>query len=145
MSLPVKKPKTRHLTCSVKVYFSFTVSESRTVTCRLGHKIVKCIEMQMLPGQATKFGCNDRAVTPTFPYLLNQANDPWLPYFHYFFLMFHYFFAQYQFQCPCQTTLICLSFGRYLKRWSLPLYRRSKPVQWNEGTDESFVVTLTVK
>ena len=40
--------------------------------------------------QATKFGGNDWVDTPLFPYFLNKVNDPFLPYFHYFFLMFHY-------------------------------------------------------
>ena len=40
--------------------------------------------------QATKFGGNDWVDTPLLPYLLNKVNDPLLPYFHYFFLMFYY-------------------------------------------------------
>ena len=39
--------------------------------------------------QAIKFGGNDRAITPLFPYFLNKVNHP-LPCFHHFFFMFHY-------------------------------------------------------
>ena len=49
--------------------------------------------MQILPGQAMKVGANDWAVTPSFPYLLNQAIDPYftllslfLPYVSLLFL-----------------------------------------------------------
>ena len=95
--------------------------------------------------QATKFGGDDQAITPSFAYLLNKAKDPSLPYFHYFFLMFHY--------CSCLVSVLvslqnyssCLPFVCYPKLRSLPLYGQSLPFQWNEGTNESFVVTLTVK
>ena len=94
--------------------------------------------------QAAIFGDNDRAVTPSFPYLLNKVSNPSLPYFHYYSLMFHY--------CSCLISVVVflqncfsLSFRCYCKCWLLPLYVRSLPFQWNEGTNESFVVTLTVK
>ena len=70
MSLSVKKPN--KLTCSVKVYFSFTVSESRI---KKNSYMQKCKMYRNTnntrPG--TKFGGEDRTVTPSFPYILNQA------------------------------------------------------------------------
>ena len=56
--------------------------------------------------QATKFGDIDRVVTPLLPYLLNKVNDPSLPYFHYFFIMFHY--------CSCLISAKLLKFVCHL-------------------------------
>ena len=38
--------------------------------------------------RVTKYGGNDGTVNPSFPHFLNKMDDPLLPYFHYFFLMF---------------------------------------------------------
>ena len=48
--------------------------------------------------QATKFGGNNQAVTPSFPYLLNKVSDPSLPCFHYFSFMFHH--------CSCLISVL---------------------------------------
>ena len=84
---------------------------------------------------ARKFGGNDQAaVTLSITYLLNKVKDPLLPYFHYFFLMFHY--------CSYLISVL-LSLQNYsslLVVRLLPLYGKSLTFQWNEGTDESFVV-----
>ena len=96
--------------------------------------------------QATKFGDNDRAVTLSFSYLLNKVADLSLPYFHYFFRTFYY--------CSCLISVLVFMqnyssllpktlVGRYPKHWSLPLYGQSLPFQWNEITDDLFVITLT--
>ena len=74
----------------LKVFFNlfqFTVINAQ---CGLRFMLVSC--------HATKFGGNDRAVTPSFPYPLNKVNDPSLPHFHYVLLMFHY--------CPCLISVL---------------------------------------
>ena len=85
-----------------------------------------------MPLQATKFGVNDQAVTPLFPYHLNKENDSLLPYFHYFFLMFH--------DRSCLLSVLVS-----LQNYSSLFVIQSLPFQWNEGTDKSFVITQTVK
>ena len=96
--------------------------------------------------QATKFGGNDRAVTPLFPYIL--SSNPLLPYFHYFFFVFHYCFCLISVLVSLQNysslfvvTPVCL----YPRHWLLPLCRRSLLFHWNEGTEESLIITVTVK
>ena len=86
----------------------------------------------------------DQAVTPMFLYLLNKVSDPSLHYFHYFFLMFHYCSCLISVPVCCKTTLICLLFCCYARHWLLPLYGQLLPFQWNKGTKESFITTLTV-
>ena len=71
---------------------------------------------------------------PSFPCLLNDLNDRLLPYFVYFCLMFRYgsciVLAIVSLQnCSC---LVFVSL--------LPLCERSFHFQWNEGTDETFLV-----
>ena len=63
---------------------------------------------------------------------------------HYFFLVFHCCSCLISVQCSCESTLVCFLFGRYPRHWLLPLYGQSLPFQWNEGTDESFVITPRV-
>ena len=43
-------------------------------------------ESVLIYNQATKFWSNGWAVTPSFPCLLSNVNDPLLPYLHYIFL-----------------------------------------------------------
>ena len=53
---------------------------------------------EFLVGTGQEMCSNDLAVTPSFPYRLNKMNDPLLPYFHCFFLMYHY--------CSCLISIL---------------------------------------
>ena len=63
--------------------------------------------------KAMKFVGNDRAVTLSFLYFLNKVNNPSLPYFHYFFLMFHYFSCSMSFLVSLQNYSSLSSFVCY--------------------------------
>ena len=54
--------------------------------------------------QATKFGVNDWAVTPSFPYFLNKLNNPLLSYFQLriFLLLFPRIFHY----CSCSISVL---------------------------------------
>ena len=90
-----------------------------------------CVYMK--PGrQATKFGDNDRAVAYLFPTF----------YIRRTILRYLTFIISYLFQYCSGLIPVLVSLQNYSSLFvvpSLPLYRRSLPFQWNEGTDESFL------